>query len=542
MRTDYTASLQNMLKNDSRYGIIKPIAAFFVERKRRMQKYDAIYCRQSVDRVDSISIESQIEYCRYEIKGGRLKTFTDKGFSGKNTDRPQFQAMMEAIRRGEVNRVIVYKLDRISRSVMDFMNLFTEFQNYGVEFVSCTEKFDTSSPMGRAMLKIIVVFAELERETIQQRVMDAYISRSRKGFYMGGRIPYGYRLEPYMIDGKKTAHYAVIPEEAEIVKLIFALYAQPQTSYGDIVRYLVKNNIVNSRAHDGAWDRCRIADMIKNPVYVKADLDLYRFYKDQGAILHNSPKDYIGTYGCYLYSEKDLGDKRCHLEGQHVVLAPHDGIIPSDVWLKARVKCLNNKQAARPLKGNNTWLIGKLKCGKCGYALTIRKCKLKTRTIRYFICSHRMQTAQCEGVGGIKAADFENFILREMEEHVKRFEVRSQPQSRPENPRIHEINVKIEQINQEIEKILDKVANANDVLMAYINKKIAELDSKAGAYRQELAELSSLENIGMRNINQLKDYMQYWDELEFDDKRAVVDQLIGKIKATENTCEITWRF
>ena len=148
-----------------------------------MQKYDAIYCRQSVDRVDSISIESQIEYCRYEIKGGRLKTFTDKGFSGKNTDRPQFQAMMEAIRRGEVNRVIVYKLDRISRSVMDFMNLFTEFQNYGVEFVSCTEKFDTSSPMGRAMLKIIVVFAELERETIQQRVMDAYISRSRKGFY-----------------------------------------------------------------------------------------------------------------------------------------------------------------------------------------------------------------------------------------------------------------------------------------------------------------------------------------------------------------------
>ena len=147
-----------------------------------MQKYDAIYCRQSVDRVDSISIESQIEYCQYETRGGAYKTFTDKGYSGKNVDRPQFQIMMDAIRRGEVNRVIVYKLDRISRSVMDFMNLFTEFQQYGVEFVSCTEKFDTSSPMGRAMLKIIVVFAELERETIQQRVMDAYISRSRKGF------------------------------------------------------------------------------------------------------------------------------------------------------------------------------------------------------------------------------------------------------------------------------------------------------------------------------------------------------------------------
>lgn len=230
-----------------------------------MEKYDAIYCRQSVDRVDSISIESQIEYCQYEVRGGKYKTFTDKGYSGKNVDRPEFQSMMEAIRRGEVSRVIVYKLDRISRSVMDFMHLFTEFQQYGVEFVSCTEKFDTSSPMGRAMLKIIVVFAELERETIQQRVMDAYMSRSRKGFYMGGRIPYGYKLEPFTIEGKKTAHYAIIPEEAEVVKLIFSMYAQPQTSYGDIVRHLEANGIVNSRTKDGAWDRCRIADMIKNP-------------------------------------------------------------------------------------------------------------------------------------------------------------------------------------------------------------------------------------------------------------------------------------
>ena len=379
-----------------------------------MQKYDAIYCRQSVDRVDSISSESQIEYCQYETRGGAYKTFTDKGYSGKNVDRPQFQIMMDAIRRGEVNRVIVYKLDRISRSVMDFMNLFTEFQQYGVEFVSCTEKFDTSSPMGRAMLKIIVVFAELERETIQQRVMDAYMSRSRKGFYMGGRIPYGYKLEPFTIEGKKTAHYKIIPEEAEVVKLIFSMYAQPQTSYGDIVRYLIENGITNSRTKDGAWDRCRIADMVKNPVYVKADLDVYRFYKDQGTILHNSPEDYMGVNGCYLYSDKDAGRKSVHLEGQHVVLAPHDGIVPSNIWLRARMKCLNNRQVARQLKGHNTWLVGKVKCGKCGYALTIRKCKLKTRTIRYFICSRRMQTNRCEGVGGINADAFETCIFEEM--------------------------------------------------------------------------------------------------------------------------------
>ena len=262
-----------------------------------MDKYDAIYGRQSVDREDSISIESQIEYCQYETRGGAYKVFQDKGYSGKNTDRPQFQEMLSAIRRGEVKRVIVYKLDRISRSILDFANMMEMFQEYDVKFVSCTEKFDTETPMGRAMLSICIVFAQLERETIQMRVTDAYISRSRKGFYMGGRIPYGYKKEPFMIDGKRTSHYVIDPAEAEVVKLVYSLYAEPQTSYGDIVRYLMEQGITNSRTKDGAWDRCRIADMIKNPVYVKADLDLYRFYKDQGTNIHNSPEDFVGIFG-----------------------------------------------------------------------------------------------------------------------------------------------------------------------------------------------------------------------------------------------------
>lgn len=506
-----------------------------------MQKYDAIYGRQSVDRADSISIESQMEYCLYEVRGGRYKVFADKGYSGKNTDRPQFQAMMDAIRRGEVNKVIVYKLDRISRSVMDFMNLFNEFQRYGVEFVSCTEKFDTSGPMGRAMLKIIVVFAELERETIQQRVVDAYMSRSRKGFYMGGRIPYGYKLEPFTIDGKKTARYGVEPAEAEVVKVIFSMYAEPQTSYGDIVRYLAANGIVNSRTKDGAWDRCRLADMVKNPVYVRADLDVYRFYKEQGTHLHNSPEEYIGINGCYLYSDKDAGRKSVHLEGQHVVLAPHEGIVPSDIWLRARLKCLNNSQVAKPLKGHNTWLVGKVKCGKCGYALTIRKRRLKEGTIRYFICSRRMQTNRCEGVGGINADAFENCILEEMAEYVKEFETLTQPRMRRENPKIHEINVKLEQLSTEIDKLVRKVPEADDVLMEYINRRIAELDAQSGVYRQQLSGLSPPEDGERPDIAQLKGYMAHWDELDFESKREVVDYLILEIRATEDSYEIKRR-
>ena len=84
---------------------------------------DVIYARQSVDRKDSISIESQIDFCKYELKGGSCRVFKDKGYSGKNTDRPEFQKLLGEIRKGKVRRVVVYKLDRISRSILDFSRI-----------------------------------------------------------------------------------------------------------------------------------------------------------------------------------------------------------------------------------------------------------------------------------------------------------------------------------------------------------------------------------------------------------------------------------
>lgn len=112
--------------------------------------------------------------------------------SGKNIERPDFQRLLQDIRLGLIKRVIVYKLDRISRSIVDFAKLMELFKQYDVEFVSCTEKFDTSTPMGRAMLNICIVFAQLERESIQMRVQDAFYSRCTKGYYMRGRTPYGF--------------------------------------------------------------------------------------------------------------------------------------------------------------------------------------------------------------------------------------------------------------------------------------------------------------------------------------------------------------
>ena len=298
-----------------------------------MERLDAIYARQSIDKPDSISIESQLEYCRYETHGLPCLEFSDRGYSGKSTNRPGFQEMRQAILEGKIRRVICYKLDRISRSILDFSNLMEELQKLDVAFVSCTEKFDTSTPMGRAMLNICIVFAQLERETIQQRVCDAYHARSRKGFYMGGRIPFGFHLEPYLLDGKRTSRYVPYEKEAAILRLLYRTYATPHTSLQDLVDMLNRAQIPHPRKENGCWIRENIGRMLRNPIYVRANWDIYRYFQENGIQIGNSPEDFIGTNGCYLYSEKGTNQKL-------LVLGPHEGLVSPDLWLACRQKKL----------------------------------------------------------------------------------------------------------------------------------------------------------------------------------------------------------
>ena len=130
--------------------------------------------------------------------------------------------------------------------------------------------------MGIAMLNICSVFAQLERETIQRRVADAYHSRSRKGFRMG-KTPYGYTTEPFVIQGISTKRLVADPETADHIKLMFEMYAEPNTSLGDIARYLAEHSIL---IRSKAICRTNIADTLRNPVYTLADMDIYEFFKN----------------------------------------------------------------------------------------------------------------------------------------------------------------------------------------------------------------------------------------------------------------------
>lgn len=498
-------------------------------------RIDAIYARQSVDKKDSISIESQIEFCKYELKGGSCKEYKDKGYSGKNTDRPHFQELVRDIEKGLVKRVVVYKLDRISRSIIDFANMMELFQKYNVEFVSSTEKFDTSTPMGRAMLNICIVFAQLERETIQKRVTDAYYSRCVKGFHMSGKAPYGYKLEPTAIDGVRTKMMVKDPEAADRVRLMFEMYADPDTSFGDITRHFAQQGI----SFDGKeLQRATLSFLLRNPVYTQADLELYEFFKGQGADVVNDAADFTGTNGCYLYQGRDIAEnKNYNLKDHILVVAPHEGIVSSDLWLQCRKRLLSNSGFGGTRKAKNTWLAGKIKCGRCGAGLMSGN---NPADIPYFRCRKRADRKSCEGCGTLRVREVEQSIYGEMIRKMDEFQTLTGGNPAKANPKLTALNVELAQIEAEIEKLLDTLTGANAVLISYANGRIEELDTKRQSLAKAIADMSA-EAVSPEHMKRISGYLDNWDSIGFEDRRLVADGLISTIRATSESVQIEWK-
>ena len=499
-------------------------------------RIDAIYARQSVDKKDSISIESQIEFCRHELRGGTAKEYTDKGFSGKNTDRPQFQQLVKDIEAGLIARVIVYKLDRISRSILDFAKMMDMFQKYNVEFVSSTEKFDTSTPMGRAMLNICIVFAQLERETIQRRVTDSYYSRNKLGLYMGSKIPYGYRLRPTVISGLNTKMLVAEAGEAEHIRLMYEMYAEPRMSLGDVARHFTKNNIL---FYEKALTRSMLAQILRNPVYVKADIDIYEFYKGQGASVVNDAADFSGINGCYLFKQKEIGNyDRCGFQGQELVLAPHEGIVSAEVFLKVRLKMLANPSFQPAKKAKATWLAGKIRCRYCGRTLL---CRNGNSPQHYFYCPTRKDNKSCPGTKKLRSDNLEDFMYGQMVEKLKEFKTLSR-KGRKADPKLTALKVEQAKVQDEIEKLIDSLTGASEILISYANEKIASLDAKRQDIIKRISEVA-VQQASPEEIAKISDYLDEWNRISFDDKRVVLDGLIASVHATSMSegIEIEWK-
>lgn len=486
--------------------------------------YNAVYARQSADKKDSISIESQIDFCKYELKGEEYKTYIDRGYSGKNTERPSFQLLMEDIRRHEIKRVFVYKLDRISRSILDFTNMMNEFQSYGVEFISSTEKFDTSTPMGRAMLNICVVFAQLERETIQKRLVDSVHARMLKGFRLGGKVPLGFKTSLAKVHGVTTSMFTPDADTIPVIKKIFELYEKPGMSYKKVIDQIGGDNAPVTR--NG------LVFLLINPIYVQADLNVYRFFQARGVNIISPPEEFTGEHGCYLYKSKESTHSAHLFKGMSLAIAPSAGIIPSSRWIACRNKILANPlyQSGRSIK---SWLVGKIYCGKCGARMKI----VKKRTY----CSSKNNQKGCQGLNhGVLIEEVEAEAYKVLKEKLTPFLNVSDAEP-VVSPEVNKLKIDLGKVEQEIDILISSLTQATPTLIAYANKKIEELDRERLMLERRIREKEA-EVIPQQDRITVAHMLGQWDELSNEVKRQIASTVLDSVVFNDDEqVEYRWK-
>lgn len=482
---------------------------------------EAIYARQSLDKKDSLSIEAQVELCKKQA-GEECKVFRDKGYSGKNTNRPAFEELFAQVQQGNISKIYVYRLDRFSRSLADFSRVWQLLEQHGVEFESVSERFDTTNPMGRAMLNIIMTFAQLERETIAQRVRDNYYHRFSLGSWPGGPAPLGYDVGRLVAQDGRQIPCLIPNEQLETVICLFQRYAGSDISLGELARRLNEEGTQGTKR--GAWDNVRLGRVLKNPVYVMADEDVYWYYKSQGLEIAQPAEDFIGLNACNLVGKRSSKTgRRQGSEEQRLSLANHSGCVDSALFLRCQHKLEHNRQLSRGDFGKHSWLSGLLKCKSCGYAVKINKQGDRL----YLLCSGRSNLRLCEESLRLDLRTLE----AELQERIEGL-FKSCPAAPLDSVQRDDYSEGITALEMKIERLVAALSESSEISMPYINREIARLDE---ARKRLIADREMSRK--HRQVGLALDFAR----LSLEEKRLAASFFIEKILLSGETAEVLWR-
>jgi site-specific DNA recombinase len=316
----------------------------------------AIYTRKSTEEgldrdINSLSVQRQAceEYVRTRASEGWLvvpEVYDDGGWSGATVKRPGFQRLLADVEAGRVNCVVVHRVDRLSRSLLDFARLMAFFQENGVAFVSVTQNFSTADPVGRLTLNLLATFAEFEREMISARTKDKIAASRRRGRWTGGRVPLGYDLK----DGRLVVNEA----EAVAVREIFDVYDETSSLTGAVEKLgrcglaMKAGTQQNGSERSGrSFDKPSLLRVLRNPTYA--------------------------------------GLTRCN---GSLTQGEHEAIVPGETWQRVQVRLTRNGSAGYQgeRENHNALLKGLLHCAQCGSAMTPTYTMKRNTRYRYYRC------------------------------------------------------------------------------------------------------------------------------------------------------------
>lgn len=496
-----------------------------------MEKYVAIYVRRSVSDRDkgnnSLSIDSQKADCKKSLKKGeKYRFYCDDGKSGKDiAHRPAFQQMMADAKEGLISRIIVKKYDRFSRNLREFLNIIHELDECGVSIFSLSEPFNTETKEGRLMLHNLMGFAEFERETIAGRVADAYGTRAEEtGFYQGGKVYYGYKPERRTVNGK-TGSVLVPSDRADVVRIAYSLYKNPDISLSGVLSYFIQNGIEVNTNPQKNMDRSHLSQILKSPLYVRANKEVYQYFVSKGYRIVDDVEAFDGVHGCFRHKQADGIN--------YIKVGYHEGLVDAETWLAVQDKKSHNSKIPNNGSARNSWLTGLAKCAHCHYALALIYSwnASRTKQWRYYDCSGAYKANGCiQKRLQTRPDDVEALVFAAMKKRLEELTI-AKTEKREPDAAAESIKTEIIHIDGEIRKLMDKIADADGVLFQYINDRINELHNKKSAL--ELEFQSKARKHKEIDTAPLADPMSRWDTLSTEEKHTLAATMINVVYVSD---------
>ena len=532
-----------------------------------MRKNDdmiAIYSRKSRFTGKGESIGNQVELCKEYVRNmfGEEYTehcvvFEDEGFSGGDLKRPDFRRMMEEVRKHKFRAIVVYRLDRISRNISDFTGLIDELTKLNVSFVSIKEQFDTSTPMGRAMMFIISVFSQLERETIAERIRDNMHELAKTGRWLGGNAPIGFKSEAVSkvpVDGKtrKSFKLVPIPEEKQIPKLIFDLYAETD-SLTAVEAELLRRRIKTRQGKD--FTRFAIKAILQNPVYMVADEDAYNYFAEREAVVCFPQEAFDGSCGIMAYNrtdqEKGKSTVLLPVSDWIIALGQHPGLVSSRQWIKVQESLDRNKSKAYRKPRNNKALLTGLvycSCGERMYPKLTQRTTASGETIYTYVCKmkDRSRRERCNrrNVSGniLDAAIIDQ--IRSLADHDSSF-ITQLAKSREfytgkreqYEKQLEDLRAEFSENEKTIDGLIDSLGMVGDsIAKPRVLKRIEELtevNREIGNRIHELEELVNSNVLSDAEFDLLRQMLSVFrtsiDSMSVEEKRAAIRTVVQKV-------------
>ena len=492
----------------------------------------AIYSRKSIETDTGESINNQIAICRRyferEDQECKFEVFEDEGFSGGNTRRPDFQRMMELVKAKQFDVIAVYKVDRIARNIVDFVNIFDNLEKQSVKLVSVTEGFDPSTPIGKMMMLLLASFAEMERMNISQRVKDNMHELAKRGYWSGGTAPAGYEVERVFENGKHISYLAPIESVLANVRDIFLKYSQGYTGH-EISKYL-NGKGADYKAHN-------VYDIITNPTYLKSSKESVQYLQGMGYTVYGKPNG--SGFLPYNRRPRKNGVKSWNDSNRLAGVSKHEAPIDIELWSATQSQLKKKAVEPHPRESKFTYLSGGIMKCKCGGGLSVSVSKLHkdgTRTY-YFTCrSDRYKKSDCDNLS-IRVDTAESRVRSYLQSICDK-DILTEMANRKKKPgnierEIKSINKKILENKKTMDSLIDKLALFSKEAAIEISQRIEDLTKNNNLLKEELLKMERERIFNERdaiNIDVLyNDIVEFLSTNEFDIKKKAIRRIFEKI-------------